>query len=254
MKCYSILKNSKQHGWSTEKLLDKTQEAFAGTYHLKNFSDLEFDLAIAIYELGRGAALYALQKSLFMFPSRTTLISCHQDYKLHITVSSMKMSDIMANIENMFKDVKPGHRKAGMILSMDEVASNGQLCYLADSDEIGGLCQHSETELPSVKMGKNLDFARAVTRETQDGKVHIAKEVFVAAIAQNDETDYGTKPVLLIPTCKKGLYQDSSLTMEMIKQAWDLSPYGHVLHGPIWLIACDGDLKCCPALYQHCMQ
>ncbi|KAF8867766.1 hypothetical protein CPB84DRAFT_1698363, partial [Gymnopilus junonius] len=106
----------------------------------------------------------------------------------------------------------------------------------------------------SVKMGKNLDVVRAVTRAIRDGKVHIGQEVFVAAIARNDNTDYGAKPVLLIPTCKKGSYRDSALIIEMIRQAWKLSPYGEALYGRLWSIASDGDPKRRPALYQHCMQ
>jgi hypothetical protein len=251
---HRIIKNSKHGGWSAEKLLDKTRKALNGTYHPKNFSDVEFDLATAIYELGGGAALYALQKSPFAFLSRTTLISRRQDFKLCITVGSVKMSDIMKNIETMFKDVKPGHRKAGMTLMMDEVACDGRLCYLADTDEIAGLCEHAGTELPSVKMGKNLDILRAVQRAICDGKVHIAQEVFVAAISRNDDSDYGAKPVLLIPTCKKGSYRDSACVMEMVKQAWKLSPYGEGLHGSFWSIASDGDPKRRPALFQHCMQ
>ncbi|KAF9471318.1 hypothetical protein BDN70DRAFT_888264 [Pholiota conissans] len=115
----------------------------------------------------------------------------------------------------MFKDVKPGHRKTGMTLSMDEMVN-----------EIGGLCEHSGKELPSVKMGKNLDFVRAVTCAIRDGKIHIGQEIFVAAIARNDDADCDAKPVLLIPTCKKGSYRDSALVIEMIRQAWKFSPYG----------------------------
>ncbi|KAF8147897.1 hypothetical protein BJ912DRAFT_1126264 [Pholiota molesta] len=60
---HRILKNSKERGWSATKLLDKTQKALDGEYHPKNFSNLELDLATAIYELGGGAALHALHKS-----------------------------------------------------------------------------------------------------------------------------------------------------------------------------------------------
>ncbi|KAF9470751.1 hypothetical protein BDN70DRAFT_939453 [Pholiota conissans] len=196
---HRIFKISNQYGWSAEKLMEKTQKALDGVYHPKSFSDLEFDLATTIYELGGSAALYALQKSPLSPPARTTLISRRQDYKLRMTVGSVTMTDILANIKTMFKDVKPG--KAGMTLSMDEVASDGRLCYLVDSDEIGGLREHSGKELPSVKMGKNLDVVRAVTRAIRDGKIHTGQEVFVAAVARNDDADCGAKPVLLIPTC-----------------------------------------------------
>ena len=86
---HRILKNSKCWGWSVEKLLDMTRQA---KYRPKIFSDLEFDLAVAIYELGCGAALYVLQKSPFAFPARATLISRRQEFKSRITVGSVKMS------------------------------------------------------------------------------------------------------------------------------------------------------------------
>jgi hypothetical protein len=251
---HRILKNSKCWGWSVEKLLDKARQALDGKYHPKNFSDLEFDLAIVIYELGGAAALYALHKSPFAFPARETLVNRRQDFKLRITVGPVKMSDIMANIETVFKDIKPGHRKSGMTLMMDEVACDMRPCYLADTDEIAGLCEHAGTELPSVKMGKNLDVLRTVQKSIRDDKVHIAREAFVAAISRNDDSDYGAKPVLLMPTCKKGSYRDSSSVMEMVKQAWRLSPYGQALHGSLWSMASDGDPKRRPALFQHCTQ
>ncbi|KAF8150236.1 hypothetical protein B0H34DRAFT_811419 [Crassisporium funariophilum] len=250
---HRIFKNAKHRSWSMEKLLKMTQMASEGTYRAKNFSDLEFDLATTIYELGGGAALYALQKSPFAFPSRTTILERRQDFKLRITAGQVKMSDILANIETMFKDVSPGHHKVPITLSMDEVASDGRPCYLPETDDITGLCEHAAAGVPSVKMGKDLNVVRAVAQAVRDGKIHVGKEVFVAAFARNDETDYGAKPVLLMPTCKKGSYRDAALVIEMLRQAWKISPYGESLHGSLMSIASDGDPKRCPALYLHCM-
>jgi hypothetical protein len=56
---HRILKNSKRWSWSPEKLLDKSRKVLVSLYHPKNFSDVKFDLAAAIYELGGGTALYA---------------------------------------------------------------------------------------------------------------------------------------------------------------------------------------------------
>jgi hypothetical protein len=206
--------------------------ALEGKYRPRNYSELELDLATAIYEFGGGAALHALHNSPITFPSRTTLIGRRQDFRLQISIGSVKMVDILANIKTMFKDIKPGHRKAGITLSMDEVASDGRLCYLTDTDDIAGLCEHA-SKLPSVKMGTNLDVVRNVVRAVREGQIHVGQEVFVAAFARNDETDYGAKPVLLLPTCKKGSFRDSALIIEMLRQAWKLSPYGESLHGPI---------------------
>ena len=114
---------------------------------------------------------------------------------------------------------------------MDEVTCDGRPCYLADTDEIGGLCGHAGIELPSVKMGENLDVLHTVQRSIRDNKIYIAKEAFVVAISRSDDGDYGAKPVLLMPTCKKGSYRDSSSVIEKVKQVWRLSPYGQTLHG-----------------------
>jgi hypothetical protein len=57
----------------------------------------------------------------------------------------------------------------------------------------------------------------------------------------------------LMPTCKRGSFRDAALIMEMLRQAWKISPFGEALHGAIWSIASDGDPKRRPALYLHCM-
>lgn len=102
-------------------------------------------------------------------------------------------------------------------------------------------------------MGTNLDIIRTVSQLVRDGAVHAGQEVFVAAFARNEETDYGAKPVLLMLTCKRGSFRDSALIIEMLRQAWRISPYGERLHGHLWSIASDGDPKRRPALYLHCM-
>jgi hypothetical protein len=250
---HRIFKNAKTQNWSVEALLEKVQMALDGTYHPRSYSDLELELATTIYELGGGAALHALHHSPFAFPSRNTLAEHRDEFQLRITAGAPTMLDILANIETMFKNVQPGHKKVGITLSMDEIASDGRPCYLPATDEIAGLCEHAASELPSVKMGRDLDVMRAVAMAVRCGKVHVGKEVFVAAFARNDESDYGAKPVLLMPTCKQGSYKDSALIIEMLRQAWRMSPYGEALHGPVWSIASDGDPKRRPALYLHCM-
>jgi hypothetical protein len=185
-------------------------------------------------------------------PSCNTLAEGQNKFNLHITAGAPMMLDILINIETMFKNVQPGHKKVRITLSMDKIASDGQPCYLPAMGEIG-LCELAALELPSVKIGHDLGVMHAVAHAVQEGKVHIGKEVFVAAFAWNDEHDYGAKPVLLMPTCKQGSYKDSALIVEMLRQAWRMSPYGEPLHGPIWLIASDGDPKHRPALYLHCM-
>lgn len=249
---HRIFKNAKEFNWSAEKLLEKMDMASKGTYHARNYSKAELDLAIVVYELGGDPTLHALHHSPFAFPARTTLADYRRDYCLRISVGSIKMEDILANIKTMFENVSPEHRQVRITLCMDEIATDEWLCYLPESDAISGLCKHA-AQLPSVKMGTNLDVIKAVACAVHEGKVHIGKEAFVAAFAHNNESDYGAKPVLILPTCKQGLYKDAALHIEMLWQAWKLSPYGEKLHGLIVSIASDGDPKRRPALWLHCM-
>ena len=84
--------------------------ALAGDYHPQSYSDLEIKLATVIYELSGGAALYALHNSPFAFPSCKTIFKHCREFCLHITVGAVKMTDILANIETMFVNIKPDHR------------------------------------------------------------------------------------------------------------------------------------------------
>ena len=49
---HRLFRNAKSLSWSLKKLLCRSREALAGTYHPKKFSQTEIDLATAIYELG----------------------------------------------------------------------------------------------------------------------------------------------------------------------------------------------------------
>ncbi|KAJ2932281.1 hypothetical protein H1R20_g4818, partial [Candolleomyces eurysporus] len=144
------------------------------------------------------------------------------------------------------------NRKAGMTLCIDEIASDERLCWIPATDDIAGLCEHA-SQLSSTKFGKSLDTVRAVAEAVRSGRIHVGQEIMVAAFARNDENDYGAKPVLILPTCKRGSYEDAALIWEKLRQAWRLSPYGEVKHGKIWSLASDGDPKRRPALYLHCM-
>ena len=127
------------------------------------------------------------------------------------------------------------------------------LCYLPETDEIAGLCEHSKA-LGSLKMGSDLSTIDAVATAVRKTKeVHVGHEVSVAAFAKLDADDYGAKPVLLLPTRKKGDYRDAALQLQMLLEAWKISPYGARLHGDVWSIASDGDPKRRPALYLLCM-
>ncbi|KAJ7794981.1 hypothetical protein B0H14DRAFT_2621444 [Mycena olivaceomarginata] len=221
-----LLSNSVKEGWGISKTSDMITLAVKGKYHPRNYTDFDKDLAILIYELGGGGALYALNKAPIMLPSRHTIADIRRQHSLRITVGNVTMSAILENIEMLFKnDIEIGeHKRVGITLSQDEIAGDGRLCYLDETDEIAGLCEHAVSELETLKMGTDLESVCKTVKAVRDGRVHIGKEFSVAAFSRHAETDYGAKPVLLMPTCKKGSWQSAAQILQKLIQAWKLSP------------------------------
>ncbi|KAJ6569699.1 hypothetical protein B0H10DRAFT_2354990, partial [Mycena sp. CBHHK59/15] len=250
-----LLSTAKKEGWSVSKTCSKVRLAIQGHYHPRNYTELDTDLSILIYELGGSAALHALNKAPIMLPSCHTIADIRRQHSLRITVGDVKISDILENIQILFESgIDAGeYTRVGHTLSQDEIASDGRLCYLLETDEIGGLCEHANTELKTLKMGSDLVAVGEMAKAIRAGRVHIGKEFSVAAFSRHAETDYSAKPVLLMPTCKQGTWQSSAQILQKLVQAWSLSPYGETMHGPLWSIASDGDATRRAALYLICM-
>ncbi|KAJ6568869.1 hypothetical protein B0H19DRAFT_901968, partial [Mycena capillaripes] len=248
-----VLSNAKKEGWSTKKTAEKSQLAIDGKYHARNYTEFDNDLAILIYELGGGAALYALNKAPIMLPSRHTIANIRRRQNLRITVGDVQVSDILENIEILFSDLDPGESGPVLItLSQDEIAGDGCLCYLDETDEIGGLCEHATSRLKTFKMGTDLTAVEETVKAIRDGDVHVGKEFSVAAFSRHAPTQYSAKPVLLMPTCKKGTWQSSAELLQKLIHAWKLSPFGEAKHA-LKSIASDGDGRRRAALYLICM-
>ncbi|KAJ6543118.1 hypothetical protein B0H19DRAFT_958053, partial [Mycena capillaripes] len=249
-----LLSNSKNEGWSTTKTVEKSQLAIDGKYHPRNYTEFDRDLATLMYELGGGAVLYALNKAPIMLPSRFTIAEARRETNLRITVGDVKVSDILENIKTLFADIEPGDSGPVLhTLMQDEIAGDGRLCYLEDTDEIGGLCEHAASQLKTFKMGNDLTCVEEAVKAVRAGVIHVGKEFSVAAFARHAPDDYGAKPVLLMPTCKKGSWQSSAQVLQKLIQAWKLSPFGEAKHGPLKEIASDGDGRRRAALYLICM-
>ncbi|KAF7328555.1 hypothetical protein MVEN_02543200 [Mycena venus] len=249
-----LLSTAKKEGWSTTKTAEKSQLAIDGKYHPRNYTEFDRDLAILMYELGGAAALHALNKALIMLPSRRTIVETRREMNLRITVGDVKVSEILENIEILFSDINTGDRGPVLhTLSQDEIAGDGRLCYLEETDEIAGLCEHATSRLKTFKMGDDLSCIEEVIKAIRAGDIHVGKEFSVAAFARHAPDDYGAKPVLLMPTCKKGSWQSSARILQKLIQAWKLSPFGEAKHGPLQEIASDGDGRRRAALYLVCM-
>ncbi|KAJ7826505.1 hypothetical protein B0H13DRAFT_2440548, partial [Mycena leptocephala] len=248
---HRLLANAEKEGWSAKKILEHCQLAKAGKYTARNFPQYEIDLTILMYELGGGAAVYALNHSIFALPSRNTIQRYRRELKLVPSVDGLRLDDISRNIAALFAAPPP---KCGHTLSFDELATERRIDYMAETDEMGGFCHEHLSTLESVKIGKDTRMVEAAVTAVKGGSVHISHETCVGAISRLYETGYGARPVFMGPTCKKGPWQDMLRTMEAVVEAWKRSPDGEAKHGPALTIATDGDHKRRLALFVMCMQ
>ncbi|KAJ7925363.1 hypothetical protein B0H13DRAFT_1600513, partial [Mycena leptocephala] len=196
----------------------------------------------------------ALNKAPIMLLSRFTIAETRRELNLRITVGDVKVSDILANIETLFSGIDC--EDSGPVLHtlmQDEIAGDGRLCYLEDTDEIGGSCEHATPQLKTFKMGDDLTCAEEAVKAVRAGDIHVGKEFSVAAIARYAPDYYDAKPVVLMPTCKKGSWQSSAEILQKLVQAWKLSPFGEAKHGPLKDIASGGHGRRRAALYLVCM-
>jgi hypothetical protein len=232
-----------------------------------NFSQYEIDLAILLFELGGGGAVYAMNHSIFALPSLNTIQPYRREHRITPSVGGLKFADITENIAALFgpessreKESETSHAtpdspptRYGHTLAFDELATERKVDYIKDTDEMGGLCAEHLSAIETIKVGADLTTVDAAVTAVRDGKLHIAQETSVGAIIRLAETDYGAKPVYMAPTCKKGAWKDQVQIMSTIIEAWRRSPHGEAAQGPVLSVSSDGDPKRGAALFAMCM-
>ncbi|KAJ6624086.1 hypothetical protein B0H10DRAFT_1943560 [Mycena sp. CBHHK59/15] len=250
-----LLANAEKEGWGPKKILEQCQLAKAGKYTACNYTQYEIDLAVEMYELGGEGAVYSLNHSIFTLPSRNTIQPYRRQFNLVPSVGGLNITTLFGSHTrrdeetDSFPPIKCGHT-----LSFDELATERKVVYMTETDEMGGFCIEHLSGLDTIKVGKDTHMVEAAVSAVKEGKVHISHETCVGAISRLYETNYGAKPVFMGPTCKKGPWQDGLRMIEMVLGAWKRSPDGEVKHGPILLVATDGDHKRRLALFILCMQ
>ncbi|KAJ7741552.1 hypothetical protein DFH07DRAFT_778032 [Mycena maculata] len=261
---HRLLANAEKEGWSPKKIHEQCKLAVDGEYTTKNYSQYEINLTCALYELGGGAAVHAMHKSIFALPCRNTIQPYRRQHKLTPSVSGLKFADITSNIAALFgpharretdksNGVEQPPTICGHTLSFDELATERKIDYIPETDEMGGFCLEHVSVLETVKVGNDTRTVEAAITAVREGKVHISHETSVGAISRLYQTGYGARPVFLGPSCKKGGWKQCVEVMEMVLEAWKRSPHGEQKHGPIFEVSSDGDHKCRVAMFVMCM-
>ncbi|KAJ7822223.1 hypothetical protein B0H13DRAFT_1659783 [Mycena leptocephala] len=259
---HRLLANAVVNGWSANNILEHCKLAVEKKYIARNYTLYEIYLAILIYDLGGAGALYAMNHSIFALPSRNTIQPYRSQAKLMPSVNGVRVAEISDNISALFGP-RASRDKAdagtaqptiyGHTLSFDEIATERKIDYMAETDDMGGLCLEHLSALDTVKVGSNSQTVEAAVAAVKEGKVHISHETSVGAISRLSETGYGARPVFMGPSCKTGSWKDCLRTMEIVLEVWKRSVYGERLHGRILAVASDGDAKRRLALFMMCM-
>ncbi|KAJ7829570.1 hypothetical protein B0H14DRAFT_2182727, partial [Mycena olivaceomarginata] len=71
-----------------------------------------------------------------------------------------------------------------------DVALERRIDYLPETDEMGGFCLEHLDGLETVNVGKDIRTVEAAVEAVKEGKVHIAQEFTVGAIAHLSKTNY----------------------------------------------------------------
>ncbi|KAJ7483736.1 hypothetical protein B0H11DRAFT_2231887 [Mycena galericulata] len=258
---HRMFPNALKQRWGPKKFLERSRAASRGEYTPENFTQYDIDIAILLYELGGGSAVYAMNHSIFALPSLNTLQPYRRQHRPKPCLDHVDVLTISENISTMFgpHEEKGGKSRevptkiCGHTLMFDELATERRIDYMSTTDQMAGFCLEYVDALQTLVVGKDTQTVEDAVTAVKEGKVHIAHETTVGAISHLSRQDYGAKPVFIGPTCQKGNWRSMLETIQCVLEAWKHSPDGEAKHGPIQNIASDGDYGRRIALFMLCM-
>ncbi|KAK7434525.1 hypothetical protein VKT23_020133 [Stygiomarasmius scandens] len=226
----------------------KLGQAMEKLYSPKGFTSKDMDLSLVIMRMGGRSLLYTCHEVLNL-PSVSTLFENMSFVKVMSSIGGIDWESICWNInEVLLKSRPPNAPRRGMSIVVDETALNEQAVYHRHSNSVGGLCWLHTT--PDDLVLRNFGSAELLARKLQDGEVHFAKELTVAAVTMFGESRIF--PILLAGTCKQETAEDVEKQMDTLIEAVVQLVEEKV--GQLWSFATDGDPNRRPAGYNICMK
>ncbi|KAJ7475336.1 hypothetical protein B0H11DRAFT_1727862 [Mycena galericulata] len=251
---HRMFPNALKQRWGLKQFLERSRAASRGEYTPENFTHYDIDIAILLYELGGGAAVYAMNHSIFALPSLNTLQPYRRQHRPNhvLTMSiSLRFPKILPPCLGYMTRRAP-IKICGHTLMFDELATERRIDYMSTTDQMAGFCLENVDALQTLAVGKDTQTVEAPVTAVKEGKVHIAHETTVEFF-RHSRQDYGANPEFIGPTCKKGNWRSMLETIQCVLEAWKHSPDGEAKHGPIQNIASDGDYGRRIALFMLCM-
>ncbi|KAL0960227.1 hypothetical protein HGRIS_011861 [Hohenbuehelia grisea] len=220
---------------SVPAIISKLDDAVAGVYAPRGYTEREVDLATLAFRMGGRNLLYSLNHGSH-FPSLRTLRRHASFTRITPCIGPITCAPIVADIREVVLKVWdcPGAVRRGFSVCVDETALEEAAVWFPHSDEVGGMCwKHTpgvDLELRSIPAAEKL--ATAIHKD----EIHMGKELTVIAAAPFGET--GIYPLLAVPTCKREDAEDAESVLLLVVATWR-EHAGHI--GDIWSVATDGD-------------
>jgi len=226
-------------------IYDRLQQALQGTYSpASGWTEREYAVAFLIKAFGGPRLLYSIQITEG-YPSLTTLRRHNPIAEITVSLKEPNKAEMTANIL-AFLGPKTGQKPPtnpliGQVLMMDGVAIEEVCRFDQDRNCVLGLCrehsQNIELEVKSVNSLKRIQAALHAERICHHGK-----DATVAGIATVTARDhYAVVPLILSPSCKSESGSDIAKWISLFRDTYRADPNGEQRHGPIWILATDGE-------------
>lgn len=282
-----LLEVAMRDGAQPDMILAQLQRSIDGLYMPRgHFDQRELDVAFLAKAIGGPRLLNALMQS-HGFASVTTLQQQLDPPRITPCISTPTAKEISANISALCDpNVKPPmlvsgsldaspihdpcHLVAGNILAVDAVAIEEKCRFLAETNDIIGLCrEHSgnlNTQVTSFDAVKAIEAAlhqnaEATSTPRAGGAPHedsirccYGKDATVAVVMPYARTDHYTPvPLLVSASCKSEKGADMVGWIRLLLDTWKKHPHGEQTHGPFWALASDGESSFRKAKFLLCL-
>ena len=197
---HQLFRQALARGATPQKLQELLGRCARGEYAPKGYDEEDLDSLLLVQRLGGGRLTYALNKSHGV-ASRSLLYKGGKLPRFLICPAELELNIVRQNMET-FIFSQPCKGRTLWTLMADNVAVEERWRYAQHRDCIYGGCREH------TPGGKPLFFKSAqdainLKAMVGDGKIHLAKEALVAALASNAKESYSCRPIVAQGSCKK---------------------------------------------------
>ncbi|KAI9430998.1 hypothetical protein H4582DRAFT_1823275 [Lactarius indigo] len=239
----ALLRAGLNRGLGVRGMVELLDRARKGLYKPKNFTEEEMSRGLLFLRLG-GARVARLAHQTLGVPSVSTLHHRSNAISLQASLSPCAgfptKSEIQRNIRVAFQNSR-GNTGCGYVLMIDEIKVEERMRWDPSTNRILGLCRE-HTEHVGLEFCSMSD-ARALVHGVLVGEIHHASKatVFSIGILSEDRHTWGSRPFIVIGTCKReGCDRHARLISTVIEAC---NAESSVIGCPLFSIASDGESR-----------